>query len=362
MGGDPRTLQAYRIVGALTCAYSVAEIGVGLWLRSLLLLSDGFHNFSDVAALALAYLAESASDQGKTSRMSFGYRRTKLVGGLINNVALFTLAVYVALDALPKFIFPEALTRPLIIVGFGAAGLVINAFGTLILGMLGLGHDHSHGPSKTAPVRQDSHADLALPLHEIEITVPVEEDVPSSGHASHHHHDSNLVAVFTHYLGDAVSSCFVVIAGLLAHFFDAGWTMYIDPTASYFVVILLIASSLRPIRDISWMLLQGVPRNIDVDKIIKELLAIKAILSVHELHIWELIDGLPIASVHVTTLAEFSASDVIDQIKQVFHRHNVHSSTIQLEAETSGSDRTSVTDCENNCVVDCVEEFCCKKE
>lgn len=55
----------------------------------------------------------------------------------------------------------------------------------------------------------------------------------------------NVHAVFLHYLGDAISSLMVLIAGLLIHFFDGQkWTDYIDPVSSIIIVGLILYTTL----------------------------------------------------------------------------------------------------------------------
>jgi len=44
-------------IGILTLVYCIGELGAGVYLQSLTLLSDGFHNLSDVASLYVAYWA-----------------------------------------------------------------------------------------------------------------------------------------------------------------------------------------------------------------------------------------------------------------------------------------------------------------
>ena len=45
---------AFWVVGLLTLAYCIIELIVALYVRSLTLLSDGFHNLSDVLSLVIA--------------------------------------------------------------------------------------------------------------------------------------------------------------------------------------------------------------------------------------------------------------------------------------------------------------------
>lgn len=42
-------------VGILTTIYVLVELGMAVWLKSLVLLSDGFHNLSDVVSIGIAY-------------------------------------------------------------------------------------------------------------------------------------------------------------------------------------------------------------------------------------------------------------------------------------------------------------------
>lgn len=50
---------AFVLIGGLTLVYCIAELGAALYLGSLTLLSDGFHNLSDVVSLYIAYWAQN---------------------------------------------------------------------------------------------------------------------------------------------------------------------------------------------------------------------------------------------------------------------------------------------------------------
>jgi Co/Zn/Cd efflux system component len=57
--------------------------------------------------------------------------------------------------------------------------------------------------------------------------------------------DTNVQAIFLHYLGDAISSAMVLGAGLLIHFFrKAKWIAYIDPASSLLIVLLILWTTL----------------------------------------------------------------------------------------------------------------------
>jgi len=54
---NTRKYAALIVIGILTCIYSLAEVAAALYFSSLTLLSDGFHNLSDVISLGIAYWA-----------------------------------------------------------------------------------------------------------------------------------------------------------------------------------------------------------------------------------------------------------------------------------------------------------------
>jgi len=133
------------LVGVVTALYCIVEIGAAVYNSSLALLSDGFHNLSDVASVGIAYWAIVASKRERDGRMSYGWKRTTILGGLTNGCFLLSLCAYIIFEAVPRLIKPQGIEEPKIFLGVAGAGLVINTFGTIILAATGAGHSHSHG-------------------------------------------------------------------------------------------------------------------------------------------------------------------------------------------------------------------------
>ncbi len=79
----------------------------GVYGHVLVLLSDGFHNLSDVVALAIGLWASRKSRAAKSMQYSYGFARTELLGALVNGCFLLSLGFYVLLEAIPKFIRPD---------------------------------------------------------------------------------------------------------------------------------------------------------------------------------------------------------------------------------------------------------------
>lgn len=93
---------AFIFVGVLTLLYTLGELGFGVYMHVLVLLSDGFHNLSDVVALGIALWASKKSRKSKTLEYSYGYARTELLGALVNGCFLLSLSLYIFLEAIPR--------------------------------------------------------------------------------------------------------------------------------------------------------------------------------------------------------------------------------------------------------------------
>lgn len=347
---------AFVAVGLVTLGYSLCEIGVGVWLGTLVLLSDGFHNLSDVIALGVGLWANKASRRSANFKYTYGTKRTELIGALINGSFLLALCLYIVLETIPRFVAPEAVSPPGVsFVVIAAIGLAINISGTIIFAITG-SHGHAgHSHKKVEKVEEVSDD------NELE----KEHDSKDESHDHEHEggEDFNIKALFLHFLGDALSSLFVLATSLLIYFFPPSqnrWVLYIDPAASIIVVVIILWTTIPLVRTVSRILLQSSSDSLDVERINAKLEEIPGVVSVHDLHIWELVDGMAIGSLHVdcSDPSEFEA--ISSKMKKIFHKNGIHCVTIQPEFVESHGDRKQV--CVDMCVEDCLAEWCCQDE
>jgi len=174
--------------------------------------------------------------------------------------------------------------------------------------------------------------------------------------------DLNIHAVFIHYLGDALSSIILVITGVLIKFYpEASWTRYLDPIASILIVLIILYTTIPLLKSCSKILLQQIPEALHLPTIKENLRMIQGVQGIHDLHVWQLVDQLGIATLHVRILrSDIDYYDIISaKIRKVFHKVGIHS--ITLQPEFVPDHKKSSTDCENYCVKDCEEDWCCKE-
>lgn len=65
------------------------------------------------------------------------------------------------------------------------------------------------------------------------------------------------------------------------------------------IAILIIISGYRVTKDSIHILMEGVPHNIDINKVYETLLAINGVKSIHDLHIWSITSDFPALSCHI---------------------------------------------------------------
>ncbi|KAI9572900.1 cation efflux protein [Boletus coccyginus] len=151
----------------------------------------------------------------------------------------------------------------------------------------------------------------------------------------HMHGSMNMQALLLHVLGDALGNVGVIATGLVIWLTTWKYKFYFDPVISLVITVIIFSSALPLVRSASFILLQGVPPTISLDEVRASILKVKGVLSVHELHIWQLSESKVVASVHVMASRHHDFMPVAVEIRKALHHHGIHSSTIQPEYHTS---------------------------
>jgi cation diffusion facilitator family transporter len=112
--------------------------------------------------------------------------------------------------------------------------------------------------------------------------------------------DVNVMALVLHLMGDVFSSV-VVLGGRrcrlrLGH---AVVDRYADPGASLVIVVIIFVTTVPAFRRVVGVLMQAAPASVKPEQLTAALCAVDGVASVHELHVWQLVDGTNIGTVHV---------------------------------------------------------------
>jgi zinc transporter 1 len=203
-----------------------------------------------------------------------------------------------------------------------------------------------------------------------------------SWHSSHHHNkprkqktghqNLNMRGVFLHVLGDALGNVGVMLTALFVQYAPryrllAPFTNYADPFISLVITIIIFSSALPLVKSASKILLQGVPKGIALDEVKQDIASIPGVISVHELHIWQLSDTKMIASLHIQIAFDPETDRGVrymrlaKAVRTCLHAFGVHSVTIQPEftpsvGEEAGYGTVPVQGDEEACLLECGDE------
>uniref|UniRef100_A0A8C3G3P7 Solute carrier family 30 member 1a n=1 Tax=Cyclopterus lumpus TaxID=8103 RepID=A0A8C3G3P7_CYCLU len=400
---------------SLTFGFFIVEVVVSRITSSLSMLSDSFHMLSDVIALVVALVAvRFAEKTHATNKNTFGWIRAEVMGALVNAVFLTALCFTIVLEAVERFTEPQEIDSPLVVAGVGAAGLLVNLLGLcLFRGHAGGGHGHSHGGhshgnknkrGKTGKSQKAGNGSSGEETNNLvgnhnspgdvrqnnEISCKDNTEVQMNGnpHYEDMDHDAagqlNMRGVFLHVLGDALGSVIVVVNSLIFtfvwqpciegetcvnpcinshttdHQHSAGpcWVLYLDPTLCIIMVCILLYTTYPLLKESALILLQTVPKQINMHRLNERLLSLDGVLAIHELHIWQLAGSRIIATAHIKCHDPTSYMEVAKRIKDFFHDEGIHATTIQPEFVTFNSEsRDSL--CELSCRTQCAPKLCC---
>lgn len=266
----------------LTAATLIAELAGGIWTNSLALLSDAAHVFLDLFALLLSLGAIKLASYPVSDTRTFGWHRMEVFASFINGSTVFLIAAIICYEALGRIVHPEVVkSLPMMLIA--AVGLAMN--------LLAAGALHSH-----------SHDDL------------------------------NVRSAFLHMVGDAAASVGVIVGGIVMYF--TNWYL-LDAIISVGIGFVIFWGSWRVVRESLHILLEGVPRGIDVAQVADSIREVEGVTEVHHLNIWTICSHIIALSGHVVVPASFRGEHggMLRKIEeQLFERFHISHTTLQLES------------------------------
>lgn len=66
----------------------IAEIIAGMLIKSMALISDALHNFTDIGSMTPSLWGEKVADRSKTNQKTYGYKRAKIIIAFVNGAVL----------------------------------------------------------------------------------------------------------------------------------------------------------------------------------------------------------------------------------------------------------------------------------
>jgi cobalt-zinc-cadmium efflux system protein len=271
--------RAFGIGIALNIVYVLVQVVFGIFGHSLALIADAGHNFGDVLALVLAWLANHLMKRPATPRRTYGWRRTSIMAALFNAIFLLVAVGAITWEAVRRFLHREVVDANTVI-WVAAAGVILNG-ATAWLFMSG---------RKT---------------------------------------DLNLRAAFMHMAADAAISAGVVIAGVAILLTGQTW---LDPLASILINVVIVVGTWSLLRESFDLAVDAVPANVDLLAVKKYLSELPKVAAVHDLHIWAMSTTEVALTAHLVMPNELGGDIFLHDICEHLHRvFGIEHATIQIE-------------------------------
>lgn len=270
-----------KVAFFLNLGFTVIEIIGGFWTNSIAILTDALHDAGDTASLGLAWYFDKLSDKESNFEHTYGYKRFRLLGGLITGVVLIVGLIFIIWHAVGRLLSPESVNAPGMMI-LAVIGILVNGAAVLRV---------KKGSSLTEKV------------------------------------------VSWHLLEDTLGWAAVLIgAGIMAI-----WDLpIIDPILSIGISLFVLWNVGRNLKDVLKVFLQTAPDSFDLKQFKLSISELPKVLSSHHTHGWSLDGESHVLSTHLVMDRQSTRDDILNakkQVRDLLAEHNFKHLTIEVELE-----------------------------
>ncbi|KAJ4927930.1 hypothetical protein JOQ06_015731 [Pogonophryne albipinna] len=275
------------VVTVICLIFMIGEILGGYFAGSLAVLTDAAHLLADLISFLISLLSLWLSSRPATHKLSYGWHRAEILGALLSVFTIWLVTgvlVYLAVERLISNEFTIDGTIMLITSGCAVLANIVMALST-------------------------------------------------SGNGGRAQQDNTSVrAAFVHVLGDLLQSISVFVSAIII-FFKPEYKIA-DPICTFLFSMFVLCTTFTILRDILLVLMEGTPIGVKYGEVREDLLAVKGVTAVHNLHIWALTMNQALLSAHVAIDETVDAQTVLREMTQAcYSNYNFHSVTIQMERQ-----------------------------
>ena len=273
----------------LNSLYTIVEFVFGILTGSLALIADATHNLTDTFTLTVSFFANRLARRGANGQKTFGYGRATILAALLNATVMLGVAGFIVFEAIKRFNQPTEVEGGVVAL-VALVGIAVNGSIAYVL--------------------------------------------------SKRRSDLNMKSAFVDMAFDALSSLAAVIAGLVIMFTGI---QYIDSIVALIIAALLLYNVVKILQEAVQILLEGTPKDIDIDQLSLAITDDERVLEVDDLHIWTIRSGYNALSCHVIVkeTSLLHSREIVEKIKARLRKtFNITHATIEVELEDSVHSRT----------------------
>lgn len=265
----------------LNVGITVAQIIGGLLSGSMALLSDAAHNFSDVLALIVSYIAARLSGRDRTLKQTFGYKRAGILAAFINAATLMIIATILVQEAIDRLMNPRPI-EGIIVIYLAALGILFNGLSALL-------------------VKRGAESDI------------------------------NMRSAYIHLFTDMLTSVAVFVGGFAISYLNWFW---VDGVLTIAISIYLIYSSWDIFYQSVRIFMQFTPSEINIEDVAAKITLIQGVKNIHHVHAWKLDDHEMMFEAHLDLDEDYLISHfelILEEVGTILQQNNIHHFNIQPE-------------------------------
>lgn len=261
----------------------IAEVIFGIVARSMALISEALHNFTDIGSMTLSLWGEKLADRPQNEKKTYGYKRAEVIIAFVNGGILLGVSGWVLVESTIRIFHPEQVAGFTMLV-VAIVSFVGNGLATYLL---------------------QAGADKNL----------------------------NLKSAWLHSMQDALFSLGVVLAAIIIYFTHWNW---VDPIVSIAVSLFLLKEVYEILSESVNMLLDSVPEDLDFEEVKKVLAGFDGVTSINDLHIWQTGSHDRFLSAHmiIDEMDKNNETKILAKIMELLkEKYNIHHTTLQMVSE-----------------------------
>jgi cobalt-zinc-cadmium efflux system protein len=248
----------------INTSFAIIELIGGVLTNSQAVISDALHDFGDSISLGLGFWLEKKSVKGKTDKFNYGKRRFSLLAGLVSGGVLIAGSIYIIITSIAKIQNPEK----------------VNFQGVIILAIFGV--------LMNGAVYLRSRKGKSI----------------------------NEKFISFHFLEDALGWIAVLASAVFNLFYNLP---VFDSILSIAIAFFTLYRVYQTITQTFYILLQGVPVNLDIRQVRAVLIDNPLVVEFHDLNVWSMDGQEHIMSVHIVVKDDTSITAIQDFKHQVKH-------------------------------------------
>lgn len=266
----------------LNLGITIAQTIAGFLSGSLSLLSDATHNFSDVIALIVAWVASKVAQKPYSEKKTFGYKRAEIVAAIINVVTIMIIAIIIFIEAIARMLEPTEV-RGMLVILLGGLSIFINAFSAFL-------------------IKKEAKNNI------------------------------NMKAAYMHLFSDMLTSVAVLVGGSVIYFTELYW---VDTLISVGIASYLIYISWGMLVEAMKIIMEFAPDDIDLEELEKDVLKFSFVKNIHHVHLWQITDRDRKIEMHISfkeNLDLETSTKKLEEVKKMLgEKYKVAACTLQAE-------------------------------